>query len=218
MPLKNKITHSKLLIQKAIKNYKKIAAACSFGKDSIVVLHLALQVNPKIPVFTVMTPFKPKETFQYKDKMIKMWRLNIKKYFQKDDIGAKKKKLWLNNPNECCEYFKVKPTKKAVKNLDAWITGLRCTEGKTRTNYQEIEYKKNLVKINPILNWTELDIWKYIAINKIPVHPWYVKGYRSLGCQPCTKIILDSEPERAGRWAGTAKCGGECGIHTKELK
>jgi phosphoadenosine phosphosulfate reductase len=213
-----KIAHSKKIIKDALHNYRKVAVACSFGKDSIVLVHLVSQIDQSVPIFTVMTPFKPKETFKYKDKMIKMWRLNIKEYYQKDDINAKKRKLWLKNPDECCEYFKVKPTKKAVENLGAWITGLRCTEGKTRINYQEIEYKKNLVKINPILNWTELDIWRYIAINKIPVHPWYKKGYRSLGCEPCTSLISDNESERAGRWKGTKKCGGECGIHTKELK
>jgi phosphoadenosine phosphosulfate reductase len=84
--------------------------------------------------------------------------------------------------------------------------------------YQEVERIGTLTKINPILLWTELDVWRYLAINQIPMHPWYFEGYRSLGCAPCTSKVLDDEPERAGRWKGTSKCGGECGIHTAVLK
>jgi phosphoadenosine phosphosulfate reductase len=213
-----KINHSRELIKESIEKFKKIAIACSFGKDSIVVLHLALSIKPDIPVFTIMTPFKPKETFEYKKYLTKLWDINLTEYLQKDDIGAENNKLWLNEPEKCCNYFKVKPTIEAVKDLDAWICGLRNTEGLTRMNYQEVEQKGNLVKINPILTWTELDVWRYIAFNKIPIHTWYKKGYRSLGCKPCTDLIPDSEPERTGRWKGTNKCGGECGIHTNQLK
>ena len=210
-----KIEHSKKIIEDSLKKYKRIAVACSFGKDSIVVLHLALQIKPDIPVFTVLTPFKPKETFEYKDKMTKLWNLNIKVYMSKKKVPYG---FWKTNPDECCRILKVEPTKEAVKNLDAWISGLRSTEGRTRKDYKEIEKIGNLVKINPILNWTELDVWRYIAINQIPVHPWYKKGYRSLGCEPCTTLADDDEPERAGRWRNTSKCGGECGIHTQILK
>jgi len=74
--------------------------------------------------------------------------------------------------------------------------------------------KGTITKVNPILDWYEVDIWKYMAIHEIPVHPWYAMGYRSLGCAPCTHLVDDDETERAGRWLGTSKCGGECGIHT----
>ncbi len=213
-----KIIHSKELINESLTKYKNTAVACSFGKDSIVVLHLALSIKPDIPVFTVMTPFKPKETLEYKDYLTQLWNINIKEYFQKDDIGATNRKLWAIDPEECCDYFKVRPTREAVTGLDAWICGLRNTEGPTRENYKEVEQRGDLVKINPILSWTELDVWRYIAFNSIPVHSWYKKGYRSLGCEPCTVLVPDSEPERSGRWKGTTKCGGECGIHTKTLK
>lgn len=213
-----KIIHSTELIQESLVKYENIAVACSFGKDSIVVLHLALSIRPDIPVFTVMTPFKPKETFDYKDYLAQLWKINLTEYLQKDDIGAKNKTFWATNPEECCDYFKVKPAMEAVKDLDAWFCGLRNTEGPTRENYPEVEKRGDLVKINPILTWTELDVWRYIAFNSIPVHPGYKRGYRSLGCEPCTVLVPDSETERSGRWKGTTKCGGECGIHTKTLK
>jgi len=95
---------------------------------------------------------------------------------------------------------------------------LRCTEGRTRTDYKEVEERdKGLIKLNPILIWKEREVWQYLALNGVKVNPLYAEGYRSLGCKPCTHISSD-EDERAGRWIGTSKCGGECGIHTRPLK
>jgi phosphoadenosine phosphosulfate reductase len=82
--------------------------------------------------------------------------------------------------------LKVEPAKVAVKNLDAWICGLRCTEGITRGNFKEIENKGGLIKVNPILTFTEAEVWRYIATRGIEPHPLYGKGYRSLGCAPCS--------------------------------
>lgn len=240
-----KIKHAKKLIKEAVEKYSKIAVACSFGKDSMVTLHLARQIKPDIRVFSIMTMFKPRETFEYLCEVNRRMNLDVEVYMVADyppDIlknsGIKinllptnkfkktssvieqktGKKIYQIQPDECCRLLKVEPAKEAVKNLDAWICGLRNTEGRTRKNYREIEHRGGLVKVNPILEWTEIDVWRYIAINQIPVHPWYVKGYRSLGCAPCTIKIGDNELERAGRWAGTSKCGGECGIHTQKLK
>jgi len=212
----NKIKHSKQIISDAIEEHgDKVEVACSFGKDSMVVVHLALQVKPDIRIFSIMTPFKPKETFEYKDKMIQHYNLNLVEYISKERVDPDLPKT---DPDECCRILKVEPTKEAVKDLQAWICGLRNTEGRTRKDYKEIEEKGGLIKINPILNWTELDIWRYMAINNIPVHPFYARGYRSLGCEPCTTLISDDALEREGRWIGTSKCGGECGIHTQSLK
>jgi phosphoadenosine phosphosulfate reductase len=211
-----KTERAKQIIKKAVNKYgNDVEVACSFGKDSMVVVHLALQIKPDIKVFTIMTPFKPKETFEYKDEMIKKYNLNIIEYMSEEKVDPNLPKT---DPDECCRILKVEPTKEAVKNLKAWICGLRNTEGRTRKDYEEIEEKGGLFKINPILNWTELDIWRYMAINNIPAHPFYAKGYRSLGCEPCTKLISDDLLEREGRWLGTSKCGGECGIHTQILK
>ena len=242
-PMKEKIQHAKELIRYAIENYPRVAVACSFGKDSIVTTHLAQQIKKDIPVFSIMTMFKPKETFEYLVKMSKLMDMNLKIYmvaneppeiFKKNGLNvillppseffekAKKvkeetgKEIYEVDPDECCRLLKVEPTKVAVKDLDCWICGLRNTEGRTRKDFKEIEKRGNLVKVNPILNWTEADVWRYIAIHKIPVHPLYAEGYRSLGCAPCSHP--GGEFERDGRWKGTSKCGGECGIHTKILK
>lgn len=243
--LPDKIRHAKEIIRISLKKHKKVAVACSFGKDSMVITHLAREVDSKIPVFSIMTIYKPKETLQYLVDMNNKMKLNVNVFmvankipeifkknkikvtllspeiFNKKSACVKTKSvrgLYEVFPDECCRLLKVEPTKEAVKNLDAWITGLRSTEGEVRKDYKEIEIKEGLVKINPILDFTEVDIWRYLAINQIPPNPLYVKGYRSLGCKPCTTLVSDKESERAGRWKGTKKCGGECGIHTQKLK
>jgi phosphoadenosine phosphosulfate reductase len=238
-----KIEHAKKLIEEAIRDYPKIAVACSFGKDSMVTVHLAKEVDPNIKVFAIMTQYKPRETFDYLKLMNKEMNLRTTVYIVADSVpqalrgdsleivllpteefNQKTSQLEANNgrkiyevdPDECCRLLKVDPTKIAVSNLDAWITGLRCTEGRTRVDYQEIEEKGGLIKINPILTFTEAEIWRYMSTRGIDPHPWYGKGYRSLGCAPCSGPggVL----ERDCRWKDTSKCGGECGIHTQRLK
>lgn len=241
--MENKIKHAKKLIEDAIKNYPRIAVACSFGKDSIVTVHLAREVNPNIKIFSVMTQYDPKETFEYLRLMNKKMNLATTVYMVADsipealqdeslevillpteefnkkasEVKAKTgKEIYQADPDECCRLLKVEPTKVSVKNLDAWITGIRNTEGVTRENFQEIEEKGELVKINPILTFTEAEVWGYIKNRGIEANPLYGKGYRSLGCAPCSQI--GGKLERSGRWKGTKKCGGECGIHTQKLK
>jgi phosphoadenosine phosphosulfate reductase len=208
-----KIENSKDIIREAIERYDKIIVACSFGKDSIVLVHLCIEIKPDIPIFTVMTPFKPKETLELKNEVIKLWDLNIIEYWSKDEVAND---LWKTDPDECCRILKVEPTKEALAEYDCWISGLRNTEGRTRVDYQVWEQKGNIMKVNPILEWTEAEIWKYTAVNRLPVNPWYGEGYRSIGCAPCSNP--GGESERDGRWLGTSKCGGECGIHTAQLK
>lgn len=109
--------------------------------------------------------------------------------------------------------------KEALKNYDMWFSGIRLDEGFTRNDFKHIEERGGLVKVNPILDFTEKDIWRYIALNEIKVNPIYRKGYRSLSCKRCSAPEKNElETERAGRWVGTDSEGGECGIHTKSLR
>lgn len=213
MNIKDKIEKSKEIIRTALDKYPNSKVAVSWGKDSMVVLHLARQIKPDVKCFTVLTPFKPQETFDYSAKMIHDWNLDCE-IFGLKEIKEGTEELYKTNPNKCCDIYKVQPTRNAVKDLDAWITGLRHDEGgdlRKAAAYVEPEHKLGTAKVNPILDWSETDIWKYIAINNIPAHPWYAKGYRSLGCAPCTELIDDDEPERKGRWVGFDK--NECNIH-----
>lgn len=211
-----KLERSLELISKAYQHFGDgLVVANSLGKDSSVVWHLAKRVNPRIRGFIVTTRYKPRETKEFMAEEVSRYpELQV---FSNDEKIPDK--LYETNPDRCCEILKVKPTRQAIKQMEVacWVTGLRCTEGRTRTNFKEIEQRdKNLIKLNPILVWYEREVWQYLALNRIPVNPLYAKGYRSLGCWPCTKIAQGGD-ERAGRWIGTSKCGGECGIHTKPI-
>jgi len=211
-----KVERSLSLISRAWREYgEQLVVANSLGKDSVAVWHLAKRVSPKIRGFIVTTRFKPVETKQFmREQVAKYPELRV--FSSEAEIPDR---LYETDPDRCCDILKVKPTRQAVKEMDVkcWVTGLRCTEGRTRTDFKEVEERDvGLIKLNPILIWYEREVWQYLALNKVDVNPLYAKGYRSLGCLPCTKIAQGAD-ERAGRWIGTSKCGGECGIHTKPL-
>lgn len=212
-----KVERSKKLIQEAYQEFgDRMVVANSLGKDSVAVWHLVKQVAPKVRGFVVTTRYKPAETVQFMKDLVAQYPET--KVYRCDDLIQDK--LYLTDPDRCCELLKVGPTRKAIEemNVDCWVTGLRCTEGRTRTDYREVEERdKGLIKLNPILLWYEREVWQYLALNQVPVNPLYGKGYRSLGCAPCTHITASAN-ERDGRWIGTSKCGGECGIHTRPLK
>ncbi len=192
-----------------------MVVANSLGKDSCLVWDLAKRISPDIRGFAVTTRFKPKETVEFMHQMVAQYP-ELEVYRSDEAIPDK---LHETDPDRCCDILKVEPTRRAIEemNVACWITGLRCTEGRTRTDIQEIqELDPGLIKLNPILIWHEREVWQYLAIHQLPINPLYAQGYRSLGCEPCTKIA-NGPDERAGRWLGTSKCGGECGIHTRPL-
>jgi phosphoadenosine phosphosulfate reductase len=214
---KEKVDRSKQLIKEAYERYGDgLVLANSLGKDSVTVWDLAKKVNPKIRGFIITTRFKPKETVQFMKETVAIYP--ELKVYKNDEVIPDR--LYATDPDRCCDILKVKPTRWAVEEMGVkcWITGLRCTEGRTRTDFKEVEERDtDLVKLNPILIWKEREVWQYLALYGVKVNPLYAEGYRSLGCGPCTKITNDDN-ERAGRWIGTSKCGGECGIHTRPLK
>ena len=214
---KEKVERSLALIKEAYEKYGDgLVVANSLGKDSVAVWDLAKRVSPKIKGFIVTTRFKPAETVKFMNEEVARYP-ELKVYKNDSDIPEK---LYETEPDLCCEILKVEPVKRAINDLkvECWVTGLRCTEGRTRTDYREVEERdKGLIKLNPILIWKEREVWQYLALYKVAVNPLYAQGYRSLGCSPCTKIT-NEDNERAGRWIGTSKCGGECGIHTRPLK
>lgn len=214
---KEKVDRSLTLIKEAYEKYGDgLVVANSLGKDSVCVWDLAKRISPKIRGFIITTRFKPKATIQFMNETVARYpELEI----YKSDVEIPDK-LYQTNPDKCCDILKVGPTRQAIEEMKVkcWVTGLRCTEGRTRTDYREVEERdKGLVKLNPILIWREREVWQYLAIYGVKVNPLYALGYRSLGCEPCTRIT-GGENERAGRWIGTSKCGGECGIHTRPLK
>ncbi len=212
-----KVDRSLALIDRAFREFGDgFVIANSLGKDSVSVWHLAKRINAKIRGFVVTTRYKPRETVQFMHEEVE--RYPELRVFQND--AHIPDRLYESDPDLCCNLLKVEPTRRAVREMGimCWGTGLRCTEGRTRTDFREVEERdEGLIKLNPILIWYEREVWQYLALNHVNVNPLYARGYRSLGCEPCTKITTGKD-ERAGRWIGTSKCGGECGIHTRPLK
>ena len=214
---KEKVDRSLSLIEAAHREYgDALVVANSLGKDSVAVWHLARRVSPSIRGFIVTTRFKPKATIEFMREQVARYPQLV--VFRNDEPIPDE--LYLTDPDACCEKLKVEPTRRAIEEMEVacWVTGLRCTEGRTRTDFREREQRdKELTKLNPILLWHEREVWQYLALNRVDTNPLYAAGYRSLGCEPCTRITTDPD-ERAGRWLGTSKCGGECGIHTRPLR
>ena len=211
-----KVERSLSLISDAYSSYgDKLVVANSLGKDSSAVWHLAKRVKPNIRGFIVTTRHKPRETVEFMHRVTSLYP-ELKVYRNDETIPDD---LCETDPDRCCDVLKVRPTRRAIRDMqvECWVTGLRCTEGRTRTDFQEIEERdEGLIKLNPILIWYEREIWQYLALHDVSVNPLYLQGYRSLGCEPCTQVSTGLD-ERAGRWIGTSKCGGECGIHTRPL-
>jgi phosphoadenosine phosphosulfate reductase len=214
---KQKVDRSLELIDEAYREYgQSLVVANSLGKDSVAVWHLAKQVSADIRGFIVTTRFKPPETIDFMASEVAKYP-ELAVFHNDAEIPDK---LHETDPDRCCDILKVEPTRRAIEEMgvSCWVTGLRCTEGRTRVDFREVEQRDvGLIKLNPILVWCEREIWQYLALNKVDVNPLYAEGYRSLGCAPCSHISIDPN-ERAGRWIGTSKCGGECGIHTRPRK
>jgi phosphoadenosine phosphosulfate reductase len=212
-----KVERSLDLISDAYREHGEgLVVANSLGKDSVAVWSLAKRVSPDIRGFIVTTRYKPAATVRFMAETVA--RFPETRVFRNDVEIAEG--LSASDPDQCCDLLKVQPVRWAIEEMGVtcWVTGLRCTEGRTRTDYLELEERdEGLLKLNPILPWHEREVWQYIALNGVPVNPLYGEGYRSLGCEPCTHITTGAN-ERDGRWIGTSKCGGECGIHTRPLK
>jgi len=208
-------------IEEQIDNYDKIALVSSFGKDSMVITHLVIQVVPDIPVLWIRTPFLPPITYRFAVEVSDLWNLNLVSLispFEDDETYMAdlvyKPKLWQTNPELCCQIFKVHPVMTWIQEnqYDAWFSGMRKTESEKRGMYTYVWRQGPFTKLHPILDFTEADIWRYIAVHKLPVHPYYAQGYRSIGCDLCSNPnVWDSE--RGGRWMDTMMEGGDCGIH-----
>ena len=148
-----KVDRSLALISEAYEEYgDRMVVANSLGKDSVAVWHLAKRVSPSIRGFIITTRYKPLETVQFMKQQVAVYP--ELKVFRNDD--PQPEALYLTDPDQCCHNLKVLPTRQAVEEMqvDCWVTGLRCTEGRTRTDFREVEERdQGLAKLNPILLW-----------------------------------------------------------------
>jgi phosphoadenosine phosphosulfate reductase len=182
--------------------HPRLTTACSFQKEESVLLHMLLAERPDARVFTIDTGVLFPETLQ-------TW-----KQFE-DRFGGQIEVVDASSPGQpwtrerCCGEAKVKALEQALDGVEAWITGIRRAQAATRADAAKLERDRarGIWKVNPLADWSDKDVWRYIHAHELPYNPLHDRGYDSIGCAPCTL----AGSGREGRWAGLDKT--ECGIH-----
>ncbi len=207
------------LIRSVLERDGKPCFTCSFQAEDVAVLDMLRRVRPDIPVLFLETGYHFAETYSYRDRLTKNWGLNLVNVMPALSLEAHEAengKLYEREPDRCCKLRKVEPLLAALGDYEIWFTGLRREQSPTRANLQQIETHtlpggKALVKASPLAFWNWKEVWSYLKVNEIEYLPLYDQGYLSIGCQPCTRLPVDADNPRSGRWAGQKL---ECGIHT----
>ncbi|MEZ5824107.1 MAG: phosphoadenylyl-sulfate reductase [Geminicoccaceae bacterium] len=194
----------------------RIALVSSFGAESVVLLDLVARINRATPVLFNETGMLFAETLDYQREVadqlglsnVRIVRPTLAETGRIDPLG----RLHAQDPDQCCALRKVAPLKRALQPFAAWITGRKRHQSESRAALPLFERdEEHRVKINPLAHWSPADIRDYIVARDLPRHPLVERGYRSIGCAPCTTPVGDGENARAGRWRGQNKQ--ECGIH-----
>ena len=202
---------------------RSAAIGTSFQGAGLVTIHHAVSAGLPLPVFTIDTGLLFSETLELKARLEAYFGIVIESLVpertveeQAQDIAPE---LWLSGPDLCCTLRKVEPLQKKLNQLDAWVVGLRREQSAGRAQIQILELyefdklrEKNILKVNPLARWSRDEVWDYIRHHGIPYNPLMDRGFRSIGCFPCTRVVLSGQDDRAGRWTGFDKS--ECGIHT----
>ena len=193
----------------------KLALVSSFGAESAVLLHLAAQVSPDIPVLFLDTGMLFGQTLDYRRGLAKRLGLtdvrDLRPHYQDLAVSDPQAKLWQTDVDGCCHIRKVLPLDRALGEFDAWITGRKRFHGGDRLAMRVVEEADPHVKFNPLANWGKEDLDAYVVAHDLPPHPLVAQGFPSIGCWPCTSPVEDGQDVRAGRWQGSQKS--ECGIH-----
>ena len=195
----------------------------SYQGAGLVMIHKAVQAGLPLPVFTLDTGLLFPETLELKRRLESFFEIRIEsinpEQTPEEQTAEHGPELWNRAPDLCCTIRKVLPLQKKLEQLAVWITGLRRQQSDARQRTQILELyhfdvlrDHYILKLNPMANWSREAVWEYIAANKIPYNPLHDRGYRSIGCWPCTRAVGEGVNERAGRWTGFDKS--ECGIHT----
>ena len=206
-----------------------IAVASRFGAEDVAIIDMISNINPKARVFTLDTGRLNQETYDVMDEIRNRYNMNIEVMFPDNDeveqmVRVNGMNLFyhsVGNRKLCCGIRKVHPLNRMLSTLDGWITGLRADQTEVRSNSNKIEIDSqhnDIIKVNPILEWSWEQTWDYIKKNNIPYNKLHDKGFPSIGCEPCTRAIKPSEPLRAVRWWWESDTEKECGLHAEHGK
>ena len=186
------------------RHHPSLVMACSFQKEESVLIDMLLALEPQARVFTIDTGVLFPETYE-------IWRAVEERYglrVEIHDATSPDDRPW--TADRCCSENKVAALERALEGAEAWITGIRREQAPTRASAPKLDWDaaRGLWKFNPLADWTERDVWRYVHERELPYHPLHDRGYASIGCAPCTL----PGSGREGRWVGQDKT--ECGLHT----
>jgi len=209
----------------AIEKFGRQLGICSsFQAEGCALIDMAWRIDPGVRVFTIDTGRQPEETYQLIDRIRERYGIRTEVFLP--DTKVVEQMVTRHGPNLfyrdvnlrllCCQVRKVLPLRRALMNFDAWVTGLRRDQWATRSNIRKIEIDHDhggIVKFAPLADWTEEEVWDYIRANDVPYNELYDKGYKSVGCGPCTRAVAADADPRSGRWWWETGAPKECGMH-----
>jgi phosphoadenosine phosphosulfate reductase len=214
----------------ALQEYERIALSFS-GAEDVVLVDMAVKLRPDVKVFSLDTGRLHPDTLRYLETVREHYTLDLELLVPEAaavEILVRNKGLFSfrrEGHGECCGIRKVAPLKRKLAQLDAWITGQRHDQSPgTRSRVPVVQLdqafstpQRQLVKINPLANWTSSQVWQYLRDNDLPFNPLHERGYISIGCEPCTRAVLPNQHEREGRWWWENPEDKECGLHAGNL-
>jgi phosphoadenosine phosphosulfate reductase len=214
-----KLEAVRLLVRDQVKSMPgDTCVTSSFQAEDVVVVHLVKELLPNVPVVFLDTGYHFAETYEYCDRMVHAWNLNLINLLPEQTVAGQEAQFGIlhqTDPSRCCNLRKVVPLFRELEKYQLWFTGLRREQAKSRAQLQLIDRfslpsGKQLSKVSPLTEWTAKDVWQYAGLYGIPLLPLYERGYTSIGCEPCTILPFDPNDPRSGRWGGRKQ---ECGIH-----
>ncbi len=203
---------------------RQLGICSSFQAEGCALVDMAWRIDPGVRVFTIDTGRQPEETYQLIDRIRDRYGIHTEVFLPDTKVIEQMvtrhgTNLFYRDVNLrllCCQVRKVLPLRRALMNFDAWVTGLRRDQWATRSNIRKLEIDHDhggIVKFAPLADWTEEEVWDYIRANDVPYNELYDKGYKSIGCGPCTRAVATNADPRSGRWWWETGAPKECGMH-----
>ena len=188
----------------------QMVLTCSWQKQSSILVHMTREIAPETRIVELDTGVLFPETHAVRERLIERYGIEVETFRAEQTV----ERQWEADAEACCTMRKVVPLAAALAGSAAWLTGIRREQSATRAQAPKLAFdeRRGVVKVQPLVDWSDRDCWRYVMANRIPYHELHDHGYPSIGCMPCTRAVTGTEDERAGRWAGSAKL--ECGLHS----
>ena len=205
----------------ALKTYTDgLTLSLSFGgAEGMILLDMLWRQGAKVRIFTLDTGFLFEKTVKFRQQVMERYRMPLEVVHPELTVAEQARqfedRLYKNNADLCCYIRKVEPQRRALADYDAWVTGIRRDQTQQRANTPVVGWEENfkVAKVAPLASWSSEQVSEYVERHQVPLNPLLKRGYRSIGCEPCTRRVTDGQQSRAGRWADTEKT--ECGLHSR---